>query len=263
MANFKKLLFVVLLLALASCASSDRLHIALSKGSGSESYLRYGKWLKEIDKDVKTYDMTALGLEKALKKLETCNGLVLTGGEDVHPSRYGKGYDTARCKINLERDTLEFALISRALELNIPIFAICRGEQILNVALGGTLIVDIPDDYPTELSHACKDRFSNCHLVEVVPNTYLSEIVKIERDSVNSSHHQAVEYLGEGLIANVYSSDGLIEGFEWQDRERKPFIMAVQWHPERMPREHPLSWAIARKFLEYAREYKAEKIPIK
>jgi len=239
-----------------SCASSNRINIALSKGSGSESYLRYGKWLNEIDNDIKTIDMTPMSLSQALKQLEKCNGLVLTGGEDVHPGRYGKGYDTARCKINPQRDTLEFALIAKALELNIPIFAICRGEQILNVALGGTLIVDIPDDYPTDISHACPDRFSNCHIVNIVPNTYLSKIVGIQQDSVNSSHHQAVEYLAPGLIANVYSIDGIIDGFEWEDHSSEPFIIAVQWHPERMPKEHPLSWAIARKFIEYARKNK-------
>lgn len=235
---------------------SEPLRIAISKGSGSESYLNYGRWLKNVSPGIELIDMINYSPNEAAKILESCHGLVLTGGGDVHPGRYGKEADTSRCQMEPERDTLEFALIEKALSLKMPILAICRGMQILNVALGGTLIVDIPQDHPSKISHSCKDKFSICHQVDILPNTYLHQITGVLRDGVTSTHHQAVEYLAIGLIPSAIAEDGIIEGFEWLNKNDKSPIIAVQWHPERM-KNSKLSEPLAREFLKNALNYKS------
>lgn len=254
----KNMLYKILLILLCFLPANADVTIAISKGSGSDSYLRYGEWIKSIAPEAKIVDLFSMPLGEALEALQNSSGLILSGGADVHPGRYGKEYDTLRCEITPERDTLEFALIALALKLEMPIFAICRGEQILNVALGGSLIVDIPEDLPSEIPHSCEDKFSNCHTVEIVSGTLLSDIAGVVIDSVTSSHHQAVDRLAEGLRANCYSPEGLIEGFEWENPESKPFMIAVQWHPERMKSES-LSRNIALKFLKACYEYKHNK----
>ncbi len=242
------------LAVLSQSAQSEPLRIAISKGSGSDSYLRYGEWLKSTGIDIEIVDMISYSPDEAAKLLETCKGLVLSGGSDVHPGRYGKEADSLRCQINPERDTLEFNLIEKALQLKMPILAICRGMQILNVALGGTLIVDIPQDHPSNISHQCKDKFQNCHSVDILPNTKLNKITGTLRDGVTSSHHQAVEYLALGLVPNALAEDGIVEGFEWLDDSDKSPIIEVQWHPERMSNSK-LSLPLAIEFLNFAKRF--------
>ncbi len=240
---------------LSQSVQSEPLRIAISKASGSDFYLLYGEWLKSAGIDIEIVDMINYSPDEAAKLLETCQGLVLSGGADVHPGRYGKEADSSRCQINLERDTLEFKLIEKALLLKMPILAICRGMQILNVALGGTLIVDIPQDHPSNISHQCNDKFQKCHAVDILPNTKLNKITGVLRDNVTSSHHQAVEYLALGLVPNALAEDGIVEGFEWLDDSDKSPIIAVQWHPERMSNSQ-LSLPLGIEFLNLAKQFK-------
>lgn len=243
-------IFTILIsfLLLNSCIKPD-IKVALSKGKGSEHYDNYANWLNGINPDIEYIDLYHLERAEALKILKDCSGLVLTGGPDIHPDRYGKGYDTARCEIDLKRDTLEFELIKLAKELKIPILAICRGEQILNVAYGGSLIVDIPTDFDTLVQHQCEDA-SNCfHQVMIVKNSLLSDLTRLEFGEVNSNHHQGVHKLADIFIASAFSQDGLIEAYELKDKKNKPFLLAVQWHPERLDKSNKLSSAIGEKFL--------------
>lgn len=256
MTMIKYIIFIFLVFSMETLAQTTNIELAISKGSGSASYERYIAWLQSLDSNLIIHDLYGVSFEEAQRIMQRADGLVLSGGADVHPGRYGRSADTARCVINLERDTLEFAAIEIAFDRALPIFAICRGEQVLNVALGGTLIVDIPQDHDTIINHSCPDRFAMCHKIEISKGSLLYEISQVEESEVNSSHHQAVERLATGLRATSISPDGLVESYEWENPSEKPYMMAVQWHPERMPKGHPLGDGIALKFLDEVRHKK-------
>ncbi len=250
---------LLLLILLASvpngCQPERTIKIALTKGSGSAGYLAYAEWLKKINPHIDFIDLYQMDYNKAVEALNSCSGIVLTGGPDVHPARYGKAGDTNRCEIDLIRDTLEFKVISAAMNLNLPILAVCRGEQIFNVAEGGSLIVDIPSDFDTTVVHKCADPSDCFHEVEIVKGSLLNGITGVLSGMANSNHHQAVDRLADGLAVSARSKDGLIEAFEWADTTGRPFMMAVQWHPERLPIEDPLSRPIGEYFLGKVQKY--------
>ena len=242
----------------SKAAPDTILRIAISK-----HYKNYSKWLKTADPDVQYYDLYTISLDEALEIIKKCDGLLLSGGPDVEPAIYGKPEDSARCEIDFRRDTLEFKLIEIARKLKMPILGICRGEQILNVEYGGTLIVDIPEDFGTDVKHRCKKSDTCFHDITVTQGSLLNEITGAEKGIVNTNHHQAVEKLADGFVASAYSEDGLLEAYEWKGKgqapENEPFILAVQWHPERLDSDNPLSLPIAKYFLMKANEYKLNK----
>lgn len=262
MRNFRTALFTLLVIFLLSmisgCGKPEKIRIALSKGAGSEHYEQYEKWLKSFDERIECVNLYTMDPEDAAEELETCLGIVLTGGPDVHPIYYNRLADTARCEIDPLRDSIEFAVIEKALELKLPMLAVCRGEQILNVYLGGSLIVDIPDDFPSEIHHRCEDKDTCLHLVDVVKGTQFAAITGVSGGKTNSNHHQAVDRLSDSLVVAAYTKDGLIEAYEWKNPAGKPFMMAVQWHPERMQQDNPLSGNIAREFLKKVMLFKQE-----
>lgn len=141
------------------------------------------------------------------------------------------------------------------MKIGIPILGICRGEQILNVTEGGSLIIDIPSDYPDAIVHQTENQDSCFHPVKIVEDTFLHQLAKETVVEVNSNHHQAVDQLAQTLIPSAYSPDGIIEAFEWKDKSNKPFMLAVQWHPERLEFESPLSSPIASAFIKASKEY--------
>jgi len=116
-----------------------------------------------------------------------------------------------------------------------------RGHQILNVFLGGNLIIDIPKDFDTLIKHQCDDYMHCFHRVVVKKNTLLSKMCHCDSSSVTTNHHQAVEQLSPLLVSNANTGDNLIEGIEWRHPEGKSFLLGVQWHPERMDKINPLS----------------------
>lgn len=247
---------IALFLSLGACSPSPPLRIGVSKASQN-----YINWLKRADSTIATINLYILPLDSALLMLNNCSALLLTGGEDVYPGWYGKESDTGRCtEMNRYRDTLDLALIKRALELKMPVFAVCRGHQILNVALGGKLIIDIPKDFNTAITHQCQDYLHCFHAVSVRQNSLLASITKCETATVTTNHHQAVELLAPGLIANAYSTDDLIEGVEWQDPVNKSFLIGVQWHPERMEKNNPLSGSLSDEFIRQAEIYRKSHI---
>ncbi|MBQ1860963.1 MAG: gamma-glutamyl-gamma-aminobutyrate hydrolase family protein [Clostridia bacterium] len=173
--------------------------------------------------------------------LASCEGVLFSGGPDVHPHRYGESVHPACGTINELRDTMELYLLQRLLaEKSRPIFCICRGIQVLNVALHGTLYQDIPTEYSgfvfshSQPEHEC----DHAHHVTVVENTLLSEIVQCSSLSVNSLHHQAILSLAPALRSCGVSEDGLIESVYLPDY---PFCLGVQWHPERLADHDPHS----------------------
>jgi putative glutamine amidotransferase len=186
--------------------------------------------------------------------------LLITGGEDVYPGIYGKINDTARCgSFDRYRDSLELKMIATAFENGIPLFGVCRGLQIINVALKGSLIIDIPTDYNSKVKHR-QDDWQNCyHTIFPVEATNFNVICEGEPGEVASNHHQGIDKLGKKLQISAYAADSLPEAIEWDVRGEKAFLMAVQWHPERMDTLHHLSASIAKAFLLEAESFRDDK----
>jgi putative glutamine amidotransferase len=155
------------------------------------------------------------------------DGLVLTGGPDVDPARYGAEKDPNTQRPKTERDEWEIALVRLAVELDLPTFCICRGMQTLNVALGGTLIQHLPDRLGHD-EHSPTPGVHGRHAVRTAPDTRIAAIIG-ERAEVATYHHQAVDALAEGMVATAWADDGTIEAAELTG---SGWLLAVQWHPE-------------------------------
>jgi putative glutamine amidotransferase len=163
--------------------------------------------------------------------LDRVGALVLSGGADVDPALYGEARHETVTRVFPERDAFELALVKDALERDMPVLAICRGHQLLNVAAGGTLFQDIASQVDAAAVHdPDQERWERCHEVAVVPGTRLARILGSERVAVNSFHHQAVKDLGRGLVLSARGcDDDVIEAMEMPDQR---FVIGVQWHPE-------------------------------
>lgn len=182
---------------------------------------------------------------------ERLDGLVLTGGGDVDPARYGAAPHAALYDVSRERDDLELDLTARALAEAVPLLAICRGIQVLNVALGGTLVQDIPSATGTLIRHSqAEKRHVATHAVKVEPGTRLADILGGTAWDVNSFHHQAIERPAPRLRVVGHAPDGIIEGAEVPEH---PFAVAVQWHPEDLVGHDGAARALFRALVDAAR----------
>ena len=165
--------------------------------------------------------------------LDRVAGLVLTGGDDVDPARYHAAPHPRLEETDPARDAVEVALIAAARERRLPMLAICRGIQILNVALGGTLYQDLPSERPGPIDHADE---TGRHSLRVEPDSLLHRTIRTRQASVNSRHHQAIRDLAPPLRATAWADDGVIEGVEWANGSGGgawgAWTLAVQWHPE-------------------------------
>jgi putative glutamine amidotransferase len=246
------LLALASLLVLTSC-SKEPLTIVLSKGSGGKSYENYSKWLEKYDGNINIVDMYSV--ENPEEAMTNADALVLTGGPDVHPGRFDKPYESDRCSIDEDRDSLEFQLLQYALLKKMPILGICRGQQLINVALSGSLIIDIPDDMPNAVTHQI-DEGDAMHKVMLEDGSKIKELAGVDEAVVNSNHHQAVDKLSKELKPTGYTVDGIIEAYEWRDVSFKSWMIAVQWHPERLKSDHPLSAPLAESFIDAAYTYR-------
>lgn len=167
--------------------------------------------------------------------LEQCDGFLFAGGTDIHAERYGQKRLSICDDPDAKRDEFELALLQAALDAQKPIFCIGRGMQLLNVALGGTLIQSIR--FYQEYQHADPlHRSTATHPVDLDPESLLSWILDSDTLAVNSLHHQAVDDLGKGLLISADSPEGFPEGLELAGY---PFCLAVQWHPEYMAPRTP------------------------
>ena len=166
--------------------------------------------------------------ETACAVLDRVQGLVLTGGEDVEPARYHAPRHPKLGETDAGRDAVEVALIAGARARRLPTLAICRGIQILNVALGGTLYQDLASERPGTVNHADT---SARHGLAVEPGSLLHRTIDTVETTVNTRHHQAIRDLAPALRATAWAEDGVIEGAEPQD-PRDPWTLGVQWHPE-------------------------------
>ncbi len=169
----------------------------------------------------------------AVELFGECDALLLTGGEDVDPVRYGATPHPKLGDTSADRDSNEIALIADARARDLPILGICRGIQILNVACGGTLVQDLASERPSDVMHAHTGaRDLRSHPIAVQPGTRLAAILGAEHFDANSLHHQAVDVLGSGLVATAHAPDGVIEAVE--SGNAKEWLVAVQWHPEEL-----------------------------
>jgi putative glutamine amidotransferase len=169
------------------------------------------------------------------------DGLLFTGGKDVDPSVYGEAILNAKVVVEPERDAFELPLARESVARDFPVLAICRGMQVLNVALGGTLWQDIPVQIPeSELHHYQKaPRADTTHAVEVTRDSLLGDLACRTNGTLlqaNSFHHQAARTVAPVLVPVAYAPDGVVEAVELPGRE---FVLGVQWHPEHLVEEHP------------------------
>ena len=171
--------------------------------------------------------------EGAVAILDSVRGLVLTGGEDVDPAFFAATRHPATGPANDLRDRIELALAKEAAARRMPTLAICRGIQVLNVALGGTLVQDIPSELETKIEHDAKsERSSRVHPVKVDAGSRLAGIVGSRQITTNSFHHQSVDRVAPGLCTVATSPDGVVEAVECVDRAW--WAVGVQWHPEEL-----------------------------
>jgi putative glutamine amidotransferase len=190
--------------------------------------------------------------------LEKCDALVLSGGGDLHPNLYGRVDALSLVKdVDDARDRFELSVVKQAIEVRVPILGICRGMQLVNVALGGTLIPDVRSaGYASHRKEQGLQEEAR-HAVSLRANTQLQAIAGRFDGEVNTNHHQAVDRSGTGLKPSAFSPDGLIEALEWEQPDGRPFLQLVQWHPERMADfGNPLSEGLLRHFIHEVRSSK-------
>jgi putative glutamine amidotransferase len=169
----------------------------------------------------------------AAASLESVAGLVLTGGEDVDPARYGQSRLAASGEPHRPRDDYELALARTAYEQRVPTLAICRGAQVMNIALGGTLIQDIPSQHPSDVAHdPAGKRAERVHRVDIDSSSRLADVVAETSISTNSSHHQSIASVAPGVRITARANDGIVEAIESTDPAW--WMIGVQWHPEEL-----------------------------
>lgn len=182
---------------------------------------------------LRPFILPLLGPGDADAMLEGMDGLVLTGGEDIAPQHYGRRAHPALGDVHAERDSFELALVRAAMARRLPTLAICRGIQIVNVALGGTLVQDLPSEWDGAIEHeGIWPRDQRVHGVRVAARSRLAHALGAEELTVNSFHHQATGALAPALTAVAHAPDGVIEGVEWNGDDW--WMLGVQWHPEEL-----------------------------
>ena len=224
--------------------------VGLSYDEGSPKYRLYlGAMLAAAETKLQEIEPVWLaGVDRPLDvtAARSIDALILTGGSDINPNRYGFVDVDGVCQTVPGRDDAEIEALEAAVDRRIPILGICRGMQLLNVFRGGSLDPDIA----TKRDHLLDD--TRRHEILIEPHSMLRQLTGSETGTVTSSHHQAVKTLGRGLRATATHADGTVEALEWVDPLRKPWMLAVQWHPERMGLDEPLAGQIYRAFLEAA-----------
>lgn len=198
----------------------------------------YRDWVLSYRKDI---EVVKLGYKQNnLADIAQCDGILLSGGEDVHPKFYHQPAYLDYCypdDVDEQRDIFEFEVLSYTETHQIPVLGICRGIQVANVYFGGNLIPDIATW--GKFNHAkMPDKSDRYHEIIIDPNSFLYQVVKTEKGMVNSNHHQSPNRLGKGLVAAAHSADGVIEAIERADIKAQSFLLLVQWHPERLHQAH-------------------------
>lgn len=230
--------------------------IGLTRTENPEKQKFYEEWIKGND-DIEVVTLSADNNKPG--DVKGVDALVLSGGVDIHPEFYSGSleYENSPSKgWKKERDIFEIDAFKTALDQSIPVLGICRGLQLINVALKGTLLQDLgPNLNPIHEGGPDK-----VHGIVVEPDTIMSDIIRNEEAKTNSAHHQSVEQLGQGLGISCRADDGTVEAIEWANKSASPFLLAVQWHPERMSKVErgntAASEGIRKRFLEEVKKSK-------
>lgn len=226
----------------------------------------YWNWFTE--KDLKDdIELVELSFQKNnVEDIPSCDGFLLTGGVDIHPSLYGAGEDYLNkpTAFQLQRDQFEKKIYTYSQTNKIPLLAICRGLQLVNVLNGGKLIQDLGEG---NLIHTKENSIDKQHALKIEKGTLLDEITTLPSSRINSAHHQAIHHdeIGNNLMANAYAEgDSIIEGLEYKDKSGKAFMLCLQWHPERLNDKdnHPLSKNIKERFLKEVRGTQLTKLAV-
>jgi putative glutamine amidotransferase len=187
-------------------------------------------------------------LEAVLGSLQ---GLILSGGPDIHPRCYGEEPLSGLGEVDEPLDRMELLAAGLAIERDLPLLGICRGIQVLNVTLGGSLYQDIAAQVPESICHTPKtDKAVNTHTVRIEAGSRLHQIAGKQEIWVNGKHHQSIKDLAPDLVVTARARDGIVEAVEFPE---KPFIAGVQWHPEGTWRDDPFSRKLFSAFVQAAR----------
>ncbi len=183
-----------------------------------------------------------------------CDGFLFCGGDDITPLLFGEELMTERGATDFHTDRFHIALMQYILSLKLPVLAICRGMQILNITLGGTIFQDISLRWPASLNHMqlSQDRSDPCHKITVLEDSILSNIL-CKNEVVNSFHHQCIRMVGKNLRVSAIASDGIIEAIE---SDFLPFAIGVQWHPECMTESSASMRELFRTFIKKSKNAK-------
>lgn len=226
------------------------MRIGLSYHNGDPDYDAYPAALqrraKALGLEIQPHWLAGAGRQARMELVESLDAVVLTGGADVEPHRYGFADPDGLCRTSAERDAVEWNLLERLQARPLPLLAICRGAQILNVFHGGSLIPDLGE---RNAVHRRTGQERRSHGIAIAEDSRLHHIAGSARGMVNSSHHQAVNRLASGFRVSATSEDGVIEAFEPQRSDGRPFLLAVQWHPEGMEPGSPLADRVLDAFL--------------
>ncbi len=228
--------------------NTGKITIGLTYTGSEAKHYNYVNWLKGKD-DIEVIKLSAE--DNNLEKVFEMDGIVMSGGIDAHPKHYGSSitnYPNAPEKFNEERDAFEIAVFDLSIKQKLPLLAICRGMQLANCILGGDLKQDLGEE--KNQLHRLTDEGKK-HDILITSDTLLHTITGKEKDIADSAHHQCINHLGNGLMINAMSDDGIIEGVEWADKENRSFFLGVQWHPERMYMQQIESSTLSKNIREY------------
>jgi len=196
------------------------------------NFHHYAPWVKGEDEDIQVVVLSYTA--QNLEDLKKCDGIVLSGGIDSHP----KFYHNTRIdypmggQFNEARDEFELKVFEYAREHQLPVLGICRGMQMINIALGGDLIQDLEEQGKN--NHRRMNEVDGVHDIFVNPGSLFYSVVKTEIGRVNSAHHQALGKIADDLLVSASSEDHMPEAIEYKDKTGKGFLLCVQWHPERL-----------------------------
>jgi putative glutamine amidotransferase len=251
-----RLLFSVFFICVFASCSDNNDHvketprsvtIILSKQNSSSSYRNF---IENIDTTITINWINAYTtpLSQLTVDLENSDGIILTGGVDIHPGLYGNAFDTIRCgTIDIIRDEIETTLLDYALENGTPCLGVCRGLQFMNVYMGGSLHPHLPDTLSD--IHRGKDGNSTEHEIYVTQKLGALDIKPGNKSATVSHHHQGISRLADNLEAWAIAPDGLTEAIRHSDTTSHPFFIGVQWHPERSDPSGSLATPIGAGFL--------------
>lgn len=238
----------------AQSAAADTLHIVASRLFDSRTYEDF---LEPLARPavIQWHNASELSDSTLRAALEIADGVLMTGGADIHPGRYGNAADTARCgTIEVERDRIESALLAAVDSLHLPCLGICRGLQFMNIHNGGTLHAHLPDVFGTDAHRGGVEGDSRDTLHAIQARAEFLGVTHPAVSAVVSHHHQGINRLGDGLEAWAYAPDGLVEGIRRSDTVAYPCYVGVQWHPERSPAGQALVEPVGQYFIGAMRE---------